>query len=399
MLHASVHATCTMDTSSCHVILQPGGLRGRPPILRSGKNPISRSPTYRHSFRHSQDIMQRIIDEYSAQVKPGWWKSSWRVKTIFEAENIDLYRYCKNQLERLRMEKARLKLERLHLGKDRLRKLREYEAEYMKICQYCTDKLKMLRKPREVQDKSSECPQNATDSDLPRMKRRETNTSTHHPSMVIPTSDSAVINSDGLPRSNQAKETSTAFSTAHSVVFMPLESSYQESSDVSLHDPPISSDRHSHPVSDPGVSIPRVLEILHYTVDSSPPQVERDDINPPIQRPHDAVFTLDSAVINVVELPRPNRIRGNSSAPSVVPTTPSAVLSASSVVPSMIIVRIHNMPFKFFIRMNSPTNVIDSYCRDLRSVYDDRIVITNIRRRYMAIHFHYHSPKIFHPIE
>jgi hypothetical protein len=71
--------------------------------------------THRHSSRLSQDILQRIIDEYSAQLKPGWGKSIKGAKSYLEAESIDLYRYCEKQLERIRMEKARAKLGGLRL--------------------------------------------------------------------------------------------------------------------------------------------------------------------------------------------------------------------------------------------------------------------------------------------
>ena len=54
------------------------------------------------------------------------------------------------------MEKAWLKLERRRLDKNRLEKLRQYEAHYMEICQYCADKLEMLGKWTKIRDKSPE---------------------------------------------------------------------------------------------------------------------------------------------------------------------------------------------------------------------------------------------------
>ena len=280
---------------------------------------------------------------------------------------------------------SRLKLERPRLDKDRLEKLRQYEAHYMEIGQYCADKLEMLDKPTKVPDNSPESHRYATDSGLPRMKRRETNTPTDH-AFIIPTPDSTAVNSGELPQSNQARQTSAALSATPSVALMSVESSYRESSDVFLQNSPIPSGQHSHSFNDPEV------DVYAADFDSTP----RDDINSPIQRPHDVDFTLDSMTLNVAEFPQSNQIRGDSFTFSAPP-----LMSALPAVPSMIIVRIHNMPFKSFIGMNSKMNVIDSHDhrRFLGILYDDRIVITDIRRRYSAIHFRYHLPKILQQIK
>lgn len=163
------------------------------------------------------------------------------------------------------------------------------------------------------------------------MKRRETNTPTGHAFMVISTPDSTAVNSGELPRSNQARQTSAALSATPSVILMSVESSHQKSSDASLHDSPISSNQHSYPLNDSEVSVLRAPE-----TDFGSSQAEQDDVNSLVQYPHDAVFTSDSAVINVAELPQPNQIR-DSSDPSAPPP-----MSALPAAPSMIIVRIRS---------------------------------------------------------
>ena len=345
-----------------------GGSQGLPSDVEVRKEPHRpRSPTYRHSSRHSQDIMQRIIDEYSAQVKPGWWKPSWRVKTIFEAETIDLYRYCENQLERLRMEKARLKSERLRLDKDRLKRLREYEAHYMEIRQYCVDKLEMRRSSplssRDGSHRASEFHRHATDPRLFCGEHRETNPPARHSSAVIPTPVLKVSQPDRL-LSTESQDSSD-ISGSRMIVPDKAESPQQEPLNVSSsvlpsHEDPVSTASHSSETTAgatiDSTSVDQLTSIME--------PIPLNEFGSTSDLPH-VLIPVHHSTVDVIEPLRPSNIR----------RTPAASDSRKAEI-----------------------DVPVSMTREILRLSHVSLSPPKIRWTYFAIHLYYHLPKIFRRI-
>ena len=120
----------------------------------------------------------------------------------------------------------------------------------------------------------------------------------------------------------------------------------------------------------PKVGVHRAPGNPHITTSFNLPQTERRGINIPMQHPHD-VPTSNSTTANAPELPRPNRIRESSAAPSAAP---SATIITS---------RVHKIPSDLFIELDPKIGATDLYCNNLRhlaALYGDQSVIAGIPR-------------------